>query len=103
MTLDAREGLVRIVVRLLDERHLFALTLIEAILDRVGFFEALECENEQLRVVLVRERRKRNRREASRLEPMNGRCVDCNRLLSRHVRTIFEIAVLTLLLRLKQL
>ena len=51
--LDARERLVRIVVRLLDEPKLLALILIQPTVDRVVLLEPLERQNQQLRVVLV--------------------------------------------------
>lgn len=83
---DARERLVRVVVRLLDERELLALVLVEPALDAVRLLELLEREHEELCVVLVRERRERDRRKLARLEPVHGRRVDRDGLLRRDVR-----------------
>ena len=47
---------MRIVVRLLDERKLLALRLIETALYGVRFLELLKSEDQKLRVVLVVER-----------------------------------------------
>ena len=44
---------MRIVVRLLDERKLLALRLIETALYGVRFLELLKSEDQKLRVVLV--------------------------------------------------
>lgn len=84
--LDARQRLVRVVVRLLDEGELLALRLVEAALDAVRLLELLEREDEELRVVLVRQGRERDRRELARLEPVDGRRVDGDGLLGRDVR-----------------
>lgn len=67
---------MRVVVRLLDERELLALVLVEATLDTVRLLELLEREDEELRVVLVRERREGDRGELARLEPVDGGRVD---------------------------
>ena len=45
-TLDARQALVRVVVRLLDQCKLFALRLVETAFHRVRFFQLLQSENE---------------------------------------------------------
>ena len=89
--LDTGQSLVRIVVRLLDERELLTLRLIETILHIVRLLQALQRENKQLGVVLVRERWKRDWRESTRLQPMHGRRVDGHSLLRRNVRTVLQI------------
>ena len=63
--------------------------------------QPLQREDEQLRVVLVGERREGDRREPARLEPVHGRRVDGDRLLGRDVRPVLEVVVLPLLLRLE--
>ena len=84
--LDARQRLVRVVVRLLDEGELLSLRLVQTTLDAVRLLELLEREDEELRVVLVRQRREGDGRELARLEPMDGRRVDGDGLLGRDVR-----------------
>ena len=56
-TLDPRKTLVGVVVRLLNERELLTLRGIEATLNAVRLFELLKREDEELSVVLIRERR----------------------------------------------
>ena len=101
VALDARERLVRVVVGLLDEAELLTLRLVEARRGRVALLEPLEREDEQLGVVLVRERREGDGRELARLEPVHHRRVDGDRLLGRHVRAVLEVVVLPLLLGLE--
>jgi hypothetical protein len=62
-SLDSGEGLVRVVVGLFDEGEFFSLRLVKSSLDTVGFLELLEREDEEFRVVLVRERREGDRSE----------------------------------------
>ena len=76
VTLDAAERFVRVVVRLLHEPELLSLRLVESVLHRVRLLEPLERENQQLRVVLVRERRERDVPEPPRLEPVHRCGVD---------------------------
>mmetsp|Transcript_19442 Transcript_19442/g.63358 ORF Transcript_19442/g.63358 Transcript_19442/m.63358 type:complete len:470 (-) Transcript_19442:1597-3006(-) len=101
MPLDARERLVRVVVGLLDQAQLLALRLVEARGGRVGLLQPLQRQDEQLGVVLVRERREGDGRELARLEPVHHRGIDGDGLLGRDVRPILEIVVLALLLRLE--
>ena len=61
------------VVRLFDQSQFFALVLIESTINPVVLLQSLKSQYEQLRVVLVAERRKRNGRELPRLEPMHLR------------------------------
>lgn len=77
---------MRVVVRLLDEGELLSLRLVQTTLDAIRFLELLEREDEELRVVLVREGRERNRRELARLEPVHGGRVDRDGFLRRNVR-----------------
>lgn len=79
-SLDTRERLVRVVVGLFDEGEFFTLRLVESSLDTVRLLELLESEDEEFRVVLVRERRERNRGEFAGFEPVNGCRVDCDGL-----------------------
>ena len=88
---------MRIIVRLLDQRQLFALTLVKAALDGISLFELLEREYQELRVVLVRQRRERNRRKFAALESVDGTSVDSNGLLRGDVWPILEVRVLALL------
>lgn len=88
MTLDSRQGLVRIVVRLLNESQLLPLALVEAGLHAVRFLESLEGQDEQLRVVLVRQRRERNGGEAPGLQPVDCCRVDGNSFFGRYVWTV---------------
>ena len=101
MALDARQAVVRPVVRRLDQAQLLALRLVQAALDAVRLLEPLERQNQQLGVVLVRQRRERNRRELAALEPMHRRRVDGDRLLARQIRAVLEVVVLSLLLGLE--
>mmetsp|Transcript_3491 Transcript_3491/g.11579 ORF Transcript_3491/g.11579 Transcript_3491/m.11579 type:complete len:907 (-) Transcript_3491:778-3498(-) len=101
VALDARERLVRVVIGLLDEAELLALRLVEARGGRVRLLEPLEREDEQLGVVLVRERREGDRRELARLEPVHHGGVDRHSLLGRDVGPVLEVVVLALLLRLE--
>ena len=88
-------------VRLLDQAELLPLALVQARLVDVPFLETLEGEDQQLRVVLVRERRKRDRRELARLEPVHRGGVDRHPLLRGDVRAVLQVVVLALLLRLE--
>jgi hypothetical protein len=72
---------VRVVVGLLDERELLSLRGVESPLDRVGLLELLEGKDEQLGVVLVRERGEGDRSKLSALEPVNDRSIDGDGLL----------------------
>mmetsp|Transcript_30637 Transcript_30637/g.99608 ORF Transcript_30637/g.99608 Transcript_30637/m.99608 type:complete len:435 (-) Transcript_30637:2259-3563(-) len=97
--LDARQRLVRVVVRLLDEAELLALLLIESHRRGEPLAQPLEREHEQLGVVLVRQRRERDGRKLARLKPVHRGGVNRHRLLRSHVRPILEVVVLALLLR----
>ena len=88
VTLDPRQCFVRVVVGLFDQPELLALTLVQARLDGVGFLESLEGENEQLRVVLVRQRRERDGSKPPRLEPVDGGRVDRHRFFGTDVRPV---------------
>mmetsp|Transcript_45139 Transcript_45139/g.81181 ORF Transcript_45139/g.81181 Transcript_45139/m.81181 type:complete len:277 (+) Transcript_45139:4424-5254(+) len=98
MSLDAGERLVRVVVSLLHQTQLLSLLLVQPRLHGVLLLEPLQCQNEQLGVVLVIQRWERNGRELSRLEPVHSCSVDGNCLLSAHVRSILQVVVLPLLL-----
>ena len=120
-SLDTRQALVRVVIRLFNERQLLTLRLVEAALDRVCLLQLLEREDEELRVMLIVEGpvrvivvskkmgearsrndlRERNRREFAALEPMDRCSVDCDSLLSADVRAVLEVTVLALLLGLE--
>ena len=82
--------------------YYFALRLIEARLDRVGLLQALQRQDEQLGVVLVGERRERDGRKASRLEPVDSGGVDGDSLFGRDVRAVLQVVVLPLLLRFEE-
>lgn len=84
--LDARERLVRVVVRLFDESEFLALRLVETTFDRVGLLELLEREDEELGVVLVREGREGDRSELARFEPVDRGGIDGDGFLGRDVR-----------------
>mmetsp|Transcript_21771 Transcript_21771/g.52021 ORF Transcript_21771/g.52021 Transcript_21771/m.52021 type:complete len:220 (-) Transcript_21771:2237-2896(-) len=101
MPLDAREGLVRVVVGLLHQPKLLALLLVEPHRDRVLLLEALERKDEELCVVLVRQRREGDGAELAALEPMHSGCVDRHRLLRGHIRPVLQEVVLPLLLSLQ--
>mmetsp|Transcript_6179 Transcript_6179/g.20144 ORF Transcript_6179/g.20144 Transcript_6179/m.20144 type:complete len:665 (-) Transcript_6179:1552-3546(-) len=98
---NARQRFVGIVVGLLDEPQLLPLVLIQPRVDPVVLLEPLQREDQQLRVVLVRQRRKRDGRELARLEPVHRQRVDRHALLRRHVRPVLQVVVLPLLLRLE--
>ncbi|KAI3486863.1 hypothetical protein L1887_49501 [Cichorium endivia] len=97
-SLDARERLVRIVERLLDERELLALALVQTALDRVGLLERVERQHEVLDVVLVVEARERDGAEPARLEPLHGGCEGGDADLGGDVGTALEVVCLPLLL-----
>ena len=101
VALDPAQRLVRVVVRLLDEPELLPLLLVQADGGGVLLLQALEREDEQLRVVLVAQRREGDGRELAALEPVHRRGVDGHRLLRRDVRAVLQIVVLPLLLRLE--
>lgn len=101
MSLDSRQRLVRVVVCLLDQSQFFALALVQTRLHAVSFFQAFQGENQQLRVVLVGKRRKGNRSESSRFQPMHSCRVNGHSFLGRDVRTILQIVVLSLLFSLQ--
>ena len=101
LALDAADGLVRVVVGLLNEAHLLALRLVEARLDGVRLAQALQRQDEQLGVVLVAERRERDVAEAARLEPVHGGGVDGDGLLGGDIGSVLEVVVLALLLGLE--
>ena len=101
VALDAGESLVRVVVGLLDQPQLLALLLVQADGHGVLLLEALERQDEQLGVVLVRERRERDRAELAALEPVHGGRVDRDGLLRCDVGPVLQVVVLALLLRLQ--
>jgi len=101
VTFDARQGLMGVVVGLLDESQLFSLALAQSRLDRIRFLESFEGQDEKLGVVLVRQRREGDRGEPPRLEPVNGRRVDGHGLFRRNVGAVFQVVVLPLLLGLE--
>lgn len=57
-TLDTRQTLVRIIVRLLDECKLLALGLIQATLDGISFLQLFQSKYQELGVVFVGKRTK---------------------------------------------
>lgn len=90
MTLDPRQRLVRVIIRLFYQPQLFSLTLVESGLDAVGLLQPLERQDEQLRVVLVRQRREGDRGEAPGLQPVDCGRVDGYGLLWRYVGTVLR-------------
>lgn len=54
----------------------------------VRLLQSLQCQDQQLRVMLVWERWKRNRRESPALQPVYRSSVDCHSFLSCDVRSI---------------
>ena len=101
VSLDPRKRLVRVIERLLDQAQLLALRLVKSRRHRVILLEPLEREDEELPVVLVRERRERDWGELAGLEPVHRGGVDGDSLLGGDVRSILEVVVLPLLLRLE--
>lgn len=95
------QGLVGVVVSLLDQSQLLPLTLIQPRFYAVSFLQPLKSQNQQFRVVLVGQRREGNWREAARLEPVHGGRVNGHGLLRRDVGTVLEVVVLPLLLGLQ--
>ena len=95
------EGLVGIVVSLLNEPELLALALVEAGLDAVGLFQSLQRQDQQLGVVLVRQRGERDGLELPRLQPVHRGGVDGHGLLGGDVGPVLQVVVLPLLLRLQ--
>mmetsp|Transcript_2955 Transcript_2955/g.8791 ORF Transcript_2955/g.8791 Transcript_2955/m.8791 type:complete len:467 (+) Transcript_2955:3703-5103(+) len=99
--LDSGQGLVRVVVRLFHKPEFLSLHLAELHCRGVELFQALQCQDEDLRVVLVRQRREWNRGKLPALQPVNGRGVDGNGFLGAHIGSVFQVVVLPLLLRLQ--
>lgn len=92
---------MRVVVCLLDQGQFFSLRLIQSTVNRVCLLELFEGEDEQFRIVLVRERWEGDWGELSRLQPVHSTGIDGNSLLGRDVWTIFQVTVLSLLLGLE--
>lgn len=90
MTLDSRQGLVWVVVGLLDEAQLLSLALVKPRLDAVGLLQSLQRQYQQLGVVFVRQGRERYGREAAGLQPVDGRRVDRYGFLGRDVWTVLK-------------
>lgn len=121
MSLDARESLVRVVVRLFNQPQFLALALVQTALDAigrggkvnfrsaglapspspVGLLESLQSQDEQFGVMFVGEGREGYRREPSALQPVDHGGVDGHRLLRGDVRPVLQVVVLSLLLRLQ--
>ena len=99
--LDARKRLVRVVERLLDQTQLLALALVQLGGDGEVLLQTLQRQDEQLAVVLVRERRERDRRELARLQPVHGGGVDRHGFFRGDVRAVFQVVVLAFLLSLQ--
>ena len=72
---------MRIIVCLLNETKLLSLALVQPRLDTVGLLESLQRQDQQLRIVLVGQRREGNGRKPPRLEPVHGGGVDGDSLL----------------------
>mmetsp|Transcript_70723 Transcript_70723/g.165865 ORF Transcript_70723/g.165865 Transcript_70723/m.165865 type:complete len:432 (+) Transcript_70723:3649-4944(+) len=98
MTLDSGQSFVRIVVSLLHQAQFLSLLLVQARLHCVLLLQSLQSQNQQLCVVLVIQRRERNRGELSRLQPVHCGRVDGHSLLTTDIRTILQVVVLPLLL-----
>lgn len=90
MTLDPRQGLVWVVVGLLDEAQLLSLALVKPRLDAVGLLQSLQRQYQQLGVVFVRQGRERYGREAAGLQPVDGCRVDRYGFLGRDVWTVLR-------------
>ena len=71
-----------IVIGLFYQTKFLPLVLVEPALHTVGFLEPLQAQDEKLGVMFVGERRKRDRGEASALQPVHGSGVDGNTFLS---------------------
>ena len=95
MTFDPGEGLVRVIVGLLDQAQLLSLRLVEARLHAVCLFETFQRQDEELCVVLVGEGREGDGGEPPALEPMNCGRVDRHRFFRRDVGTVLEGVILT--------
>ena len=91
VTFDSWQGFMRVVISLFYQSKFFSLWLVQPALDTVSFFESLQCENEQLSVMLVWERREWDRRESSALQPMYCSCVDGNSFFCCDVWPILQI------------
>ena len=100
-SLDPGKCRARAVVCLLNQRKLFALTLIETALHAVRLAQTFKRKNEDLGVVLVADRRERNRLVLAALQPVDRCREDSNTLLGANVGSVLEVVVLTLLLGLQ--
>ena len=99
--LDTGQGLVRVVVSLLDQPQLLALTLVQTTLHTVRLLQPLQSQDQQLRVVLVGERGEGDGGEPAALQPVDCGGVYGNGLLRGDVGPVLQVVVLPLLLRLQ--
>jgi len=90
VTFDTRQRLVRIIVRLFNQRQLLALRLVQPIFHTVRLFQAFQRQNQQFRVVLVGQGRKGDGAEAPALQPMHGGGVDGDGFLGADVGTVLR-------------
>ena len=100
--LDLLQRLVRVIEAALDQTQLLALQLVHTTVAVVVLAESLQCQRQQLRIVLVLRRGERNRTEVTTLQPVHRRLVDGDSLLHRHVRTVLQEVLLPLLLLLQE-
>ena len=91
VTFDSWQGFMRVVISLFYQSKFFSLWLVQPALDTVSFLESLQCENEQLSVMLVWERREWYWRESSTLQPMYCSCVDGDSFFCCDVWPILQI------------
>lgn len=89
---------MRIVVSLFDETQFLSVLLIKPRIGDIDLLQTLQGQDQQLRVVLVRQRRKGDRRELSGLQPVDSCGIDGNGLLGADVWAVLEKIVLALLL-----
>ena len=101
MALDSTQGLVRVVVGLLNQSEFLPRGTIETDIEAIAFLQSLKSQYQQLRVMFVGKRRKGNRSELATFKPMHCSSVDSNGFLGRYVGTVLEVVVLTLLLSLE--
>ena len=87
---DTQERRVADEAHLLHQAELLALLLVEAHSHSVLLLEALQGQDEQLGVMLVRQRRKLDGAELARLQPVHRCGVDRHRLLRSHIRTVLR-------------
>src|SRR5271170_3604201 len=92
---------MRRIIRLFNKSQLFSLTLIQPSLDTIRLLQLLQSQRQQLGIVFIIERREWDGLKSTCFKPMYRHSINRNALFTRHVRTVFEIIMLTFLFRFK--